>query len=126
MICINFNIVKVHININKGVAMTRVYYIFDKVSIITIIIGFILGIYLAFNHNSSNLWYDAIPFIIIIAAIMTLPPLIDSALSGKKRTEKFSWPSIIEAYILNVLILIVCTAFGVVLGSFYIGNFITN
>lgn len=106
--------------------MTRVYDIFDKFSIITIIIGFILGIYLAFNHNSSNLWFDAIPFIIIIAAIMTLPPLLDSLKSDEKHTEKFSWPAIIEAYLLNVAILFVCTAFGIVIGSFYIGNFITN
>jgi ABC-type arginine/histidine transport system permease subunit len=106
--------------------MTRVYYIFDKVSIITIIIGFILGIYLAFNHNSSNVWFDAIPFIIIIAAVMTLPPIIGLLYSGKKYNEKFSWPAIIEAYLLNVAILIVCTAFGIVLGSFYIGNFIAS
>lgn len=106
--------------------MTRVYYIFDKFSIVTIIIGFILGVYLAFNHNSSNLWFDAIPFIIIIALIMTLPPLIDSLRSDKNHTEKFSWRAIIEAYFLNVAILVVCTAFGIVIGSFYIGNFITN
>ncbi len=106
--------------------MTRVYYIFDKVSIITIIIGFILGIYLAFNNSSSNLWFDAIPFIIIIAAIMTLPPLIDSLNSRKKNQEKFSWPAIIEAFLLNVAILVVCTAFGFVISSFCIGYFITN
>lgn len=106
--------------------MTRVYYIFDKVSIITIIIGFVLGIYLAFNNSSSNLWFDAIPFIIIIALIMTLPPIIDLLHSGKKHNEKFPWSAIIEAYFLNVAILVVCTAFGIVLGSFYVGNFITN
>ncbi|MBQ2652034.1 MAG: hypothetical protein IJF83_00615 [Methanobrevibacter sp.] len=106
--------------------MTRVYYIFDKVSIITIIIGFILGIYLAFNHNSSNLWFDAIPFIIVIAAIMTLPPIFDLIHSVKKYGEKFSWAAIVEAYFLNVAMLVVCTAFGIVIGSFYIGNFITN
>ncbi len=106
--------------------MTRVYYIFDKVSIITIIIGFILGFYLAFNNSSSNLWFDAIPFIIIIAAIMTLPPLIDSINSKKKHDEDFSWPAIVEAYLLNVAILVVCTAFGFVISSFCIGYFITH
>ena len=106
--------------------MTRVYYIFDKFSIITIIIGFVLGMYLAINHNSSNLWFDAIPFIIIIAAIMTLPPIIDLLYSGNKYNKKFPWPAIIEAYFLNMAILIVCTAFGIVIGSFYIGNYITN
>lgn len=106
--------------------MTRVYYIFDKVSIITIIIGFILGIYLDFNNSSSYLWFDAIPFIIIIAFIMTLPPLIDSINSKKKHGEDFSWPAIIEAYLLNVAILVVCTAFGFVISSFCLGYFITN
>lgn len=106
--------------------MTRVYYIFDKFSIITIIIGFVLGIYLAFNNSSSNLWFDAIPFIIIIAAIMTLPPLIDSLRSKDNPDAKFPWSAIIEAYLLNVAILVVCTAFGIVLGSFYIGNFVTK
>ena len=106
--------------------MTRVYDIFDKFSIITIAIGFILGIFLAFNHNSSNIWFDAIPFIIIIALIMTLPPIIDLMQSVRKYGEKFSWPAIIEAFLLNVAMLVVCTAFGIVIGSFYIGNFITN
>lgn len=125
MIYINFNIVKKYIN-NKGVLMTRVYYIFDKFSIITIAIGFVLGFYLAINHNSSNLWFDAIPFIIVIAGIMTLPPILDSLRLMKKGNAKFSWPQIIEAYFLNVAILVVCTAFGIVIGSFYIGNYITN
>ncbi len=106
--------------------MTRVYYIFDKTSIITIAIGFILGIYLAFNHNSSNLWFDAIPFILIIAVIMTLPPLIGLLHSMRKYGEKFSVPAIVEAYLLNVAILVVCTAFGIVIGSFYIGHFVTK
>lgn len=106
--------------------MTRVYNMFDKTSIVTIAIGFILGIYLAFNHNSSNLWFDAIPFIIIIALIMTLPPLIDLLHAMRKYGEKFSLPAIVEAFLLNIAILVVCTAFGIVIGSFYIGNFVTN
>ncbi len=103
--------------------MTRVYDIFDKISIVTIAVGLILGIYLAFNHNSSNLWFDAIPFILIIAVIMTLPPLIDMLYSMHKHTGKFSLPAIVEAFLLNIAMLVVCTAFGIVLGSFYIGNF---
>ena len=102
--------------------MTRVYDIFDKISIVTIAIGLILGIYLAFNHNSSNLWFDAIPFILIIAVIMTLPPLFDLLHAMHKYGEKFSLPAIVEAFLLNIAILVVCTAFGIVIGSFYIGN----
>ena len=98
--------------------MTRVYDIFDKVSIITIAIGLILGIYLAFNYNSSNVWFDAIPFIIVIAMIMTLPPLFDSFYLMRKHGAKFSVPAIVEAFLLNIAILVVCTAFGIVLGCF--------
>ena len=36
--------------------MGKVYDVFDKFSIISIAIGFILGLYLAVNHNDSNLW----------------------------------------------------------------------
>ena len=106
--------------------MTRVYDVFDKFSIVTIIIGFALGVYLAFNHNSSNIWFDAIPFIIVIALILTLPPLIDSIRIKNKYGKDLPVKGLIESYFLNVAILVVCTAFGIVLGSFYIGNFIAD
>lgn len=106
--------------------MTRVYDIFDKYSILTIIVGFVLGFYLAFNHNSSNVWFDAIPFIIIIALILTLPPIVDSIRLKNKEGKDIPVNGLVEAYFLNVAILIVCTAFGIVLGSFYIGNFIAD
>lgn len=106
--------------------MTRVYNVFDKFSILTIAIGFILGIFLAFNNTSSNVWFDAIPIIIIIAAIMTLPPLIDLLHAMHKYGEEFSIPAIVEAFLLNVAILVVCTAFGIVAGTVYINNFIAN
>ncbi|MBQ2831526.1 hypothetical protein [Methanobrevibacter sp.] len=106
--------------------MTRVYDVFDKFSILNIIIGFALGIYLAFNHNSSNIWFDAIPFILIIGFIMTIPPIVDSMIRKNKSGEKTSINAIIEAFLLNVAMITVCTAFGIVIGSFYIGNYITN
>ena len=106
--------------------MTRVYDVFDKFSILNIIIGFALGVYLAFNHSSSNLWFDAIPFIIIIGFIMTLPPIVDSMLRKNKYNDKTSLNAIVEAFLLNVAMITVCTAFGIVIGSFYIGNYITN
>ena len=106
--------------------MTRVYYVFDKFSIITIIIGFILGVYLAFNHNSSNLWFDSVPFIIIFGFIMTIPPIVDYFLRRGKFDDDTSINALVEAFILNVLMIAVCTAFGIAIGSFYIGNYITN
>ena len=106
--------------------MGRVYYVFDKFSIIDILVGFILGFYLAFNHDSSNLWFDAIPFIILFAVIITLPVIIDVFLSKDKHKNEIPVYAILEAFGLNIAMITVCTAFGIVLGSFLIGNYITN
>lgn len=103
--------------------MTRVYDVFDKFSILNIIIGFGLGIYLAFNHGSSNLWFVAVPFIIVIGLIMTIPPIADYFIRRHKHNDYTSINAIVEAFILNVLMIAVCTAFGIALASFYIGNF---
>ncbi len=106
--------------------MTRVYDVFDKFSILNVIVGFALGFYLAFNHNSSNLWFDSIPFILIIGFIMTIPPIVDYFLRKNKFDDHTSINAIIEAFLLNVAMIAVCTAFGIVIGSFYIGNFIAK
>lgn len=106
--------------------MTRVYQVFDKLSIIAIIIGLVLGFYLAINHNSSNLWFDAIPFIILIAIIITAPTIFDALLFKEKHNNKFPTRGLIEAFLLNIAILAVCTAFGIAIGSFYVGNYIVN
>lgn len=103
--------------------MGRVYQVFDKLSILTIIVGLLLGGYLAINYNSSNLWFIAVPIIIAIAFIITLPVLIDAVVSKDKHDNVFPTRALIEAFLLNIAILIVCTAFGIVLGSFYIGHF---
>ena len=105
--------------------MTRVYDVFDKFSILNIIIGFALGVYLSFQ-NSSNIWFDAIPFILVIGLIMTIPPIIDYFMRKDKFDDHTSGRAIIEAFCLNVAMITVCTAFGIVIGSFYIGNYITN
>lgn len=106
--------------------MGRVYQIFDKFTIINIIIGFALGFYLGLNHDSSNLWFIAIPIIVIIAFIMTMPPVIDVFVSKEKHNNKVPVNALVEAFLLNVAVLAVCTAFGIVIGSLYIGNFVTN
>ncbi len=106
--------------------MGRIYQIFDKLVLLTIIIGFVMGFYLGVNHNSSNLWFVAIPAIIVVALILTLPPIIDVFISREKHNNKIPVNALFEAFFLNVGLLTICTAFGVVLASFYIGNFIIN
>ena len=106
--------------------MGKVYDVFDKFSIISIAIGFILGLYLAVNHNDSNLWLRSIPFILAFSFIMTLPPLISVVMDNVKNNVKFPIKDIIEAFFLNVGMITVCMAFGVVIGSFLIGNVIID
>ena len=106
--------------------MGKVYDVFDKFSIISIAIGFILGLYLAVNHNDSNLWIRSIPFVLAFSFIMTLPPLISVVVDNVKNNVKFPIKDIIEAFFLNVGMITVCMAFGVVIGSFVIGNVIID
>lgn len=106
--------------------MGKVYDVFDKFSIISIAIGFILGLYLAVNHNDSNLWLRSIPFVLAFSFIMTLPPLISVVMDNVKNNVKFPIKDIIEAFFLNVGMITVCMAFGVVIGSFLIGNVIID
>lgn len=106
--------------------MGKVYDVFDKFSIISIAIGFILGLYLAVNHNDSNLWIRSIPFVLAFSFIMTLPPLISVVMDNVKNNVKFPINDIIEAFFLNVGMITVCMAFGVVIGSFLIGNVIID
>lgn len=106
--------------------MGKVYDVFDKFSIISIAIGFILGLYLAVNHNDSNLWIRSIPFVLAFSFIMTLPPLISVVMDNVKNNVKFPIKAIIEAFFLNVGMITVCMAFGVVIGSFLIGNVIID
>lgn len=101
--------------------MTRVYEIFDKFSILNVFIGLLLGVYLSFNHGSSNLWFVSIPFIIVIGFIMTIPPILDYYLRRGKFNDNTSFNSLIEAFLLNVAMIAVCTAFGIAISSFYTG-----
>ena len=78
--------------------MGKVYDIFDKFSIISIAIGFILGLYLAVNHNDSNLWLRAIPFILVFSLIMTLIPFISvgSFLIGNVIVDNGKLPNLLN------------------------------
>ncbi|WP_296880948.1 hypothetical protein [uncultured Methanobrevibacter sp.] len=106
--------------------MGRVYQIFDKLTILTIFIGFVLGFYLGLNHNSSDLWFVAVPVIIVVAFILTMPLIIDVFVSKDKHNNKLPINALVEAFLLNVGILTVCTAFGIVIASFLIGNYIAH
>ena len=106
--------------------MGRIYDIFDKFSIINIIIGFALGFYLAVHHNDASLWYVAIQFIFIFAIIMTIIPTVASLYGKFNKDEKIDFWGLVEAFILNFMMIAVCLAFGVVIGSFWIGNVIID
>jgi len=106
--------------------MGRVYDIFDKFSIISIIIGLLLGLFLAINHNDSNVWVNAIPFIFIFALIMTFMPTFAAILAKITNDEKFSFFEIFEAFLLNLAMIGVCTAFGLVIGSFIFGSLVPD
>ncbi len=106
--------------------MGHVYNVFDKFSILNIIIGFVLGVYLAVNHNDSNLWFTAIKFIVVLAFIMTLIPTFTSIYEKIMDDRDIPYAALIEAYFLNFGMIGVCLAFGVVFGSFLIGNFIID
>ena len=51
--------------------MTRVYDVFDKFSIVDIIFGFLLGIYLAVFHNNPDLWIHAVQWVLIYSIVIT-------------------------------------------------------
>lgn len=106
--------------------MGIVYDVFDKFSIISIIIGLALGIFLAFNNNDTNVWVQAIPFIIIFSLIMTFMPTFAALLAKIQKDIDFSIGSIIEAFLLNVAMIGVCTAFGLVIASFAFGSLIPS
>lgn len=104
--------------------MGRVYNVFDKFSIIDIIVGLALGIYLETNQNSTNLWHTGFQFALIFAGIMTLIPIAATLYAKIKRDEKIPIRALIEAFVLNFAMIGVCLAFGVVIGSLLVGNFI--
>lgn len=98
--------------------MTRVYDVFDKFSILNIVIGLALGIYLSFNYTSSNIWFVSIPLILILGLIMTIPPIIDYYRRKDKYDDHTSANSLVEAFLLNVAMIAVCTAFAFAICSF--------
>ena len=106
--------------------MGKIYSVFDKYCILDIIVGFIVGFYIAIHHNDSQLWVTATIFVMVFSLIMTLIPICVAIYSKVKNSEDISVPQLVEAFLLNVAMTAVCFAFGFVTGSFYIGNYILD
>lgn len=106
--------------------MTRIYDAFDKFSIVDIIFGFLFGLYLAIFHDDPNLWFFAIGVVLIFCIIMTLIPIAVVIHAKIKYSEKISIKGLIEAFILNVGMTAVSLAFGFIIGSLIVGNFIND
>ena len=106
--------------------MGKVYAVFDKFSIICIFVGLALGLYLAIHNNDSDLWMKAISFIIAFSLLLTIAPAFSVILGAIKGDEKISIFEIVEAFLLNVAMTGVCTAFGLVFGSLIFGSIIPS
>ena len=106
--------------------MGLVYDVFDKFSILDIIIGFALGYYLAVYHNDPNLWVIATIVIIGVGAVISILPILASVRAKMRGEGEISVPELVEAFLLNIAMLAVSTSLGFVIGSIAIGNFIVD
>ena len=106
--------------------MGIIYDVFDKFSIINIIVGLGLGVYLALHNSDSDLWVHMIPFVIVFSLIMTFLPTFVALLAKIQNDSDFSIGAIIEAFFLNVAMVTVCTAFGLVFASLALGSLIPS
>lgn len=106
--------------------MGLVYDVFDKYSIIDIIVGFALGYYLAIYHNDPNLWVIATIVIIGVGAVISIMPIVASVRAKSRGEGEISIPELLEAFLLNIAMLAVSTSLGFVICSIVIGNFIVD
>lgn len=105
--------------------MDYIHQINEKLMIISIILGFILGIYLGIGHDNPDLWFQIVLWIFIVAFVMTFIPAIAGVYAKIRRNEEFNPVSIVRIFILNFAIIAVCTSFGFVFCSILIGNYNT-
>ncbi len=106
--------------------MGLVYDVFDKYSILDIIIGFALGYYLAVFHDDPNLWIIAAIVIIGVGAVISIMPIVASVRAKARGEGEISGPELLEAFLLNIAMLAVSTSLGFVIASIAIGNFIID
>lgn len=91
----------------------------EKLAIINIIVGFILGIYLGLNHNDPNLWWDIVTWVLVTAILLT----VIAAAMGIHSGEEYEKLSFIRIFVLNLAMIAVSASFGFVFTSIVIGNF---
>ena len=104
--------------------MGLVYDVFDKYSIIDIIIGFALGFCLAVYHDDLHLWVIAAIVIVGVGAVISIMPIMASVKAKARGEGEISMPELLEAFLLNIAMLAVSASLGFVIGSIAIGNFI--
>lgn len=105
--------------------MDKVQEVNDKLAVITIIIGFILGIYLGIGHDDPNLWWNIVEWIFMTAFIMTFIPTVVGLYANIGDGEEFTILSPIRVFALNFAMLAVSASFGFVFCSILIGNYNT-
>ncbi|MBQ8018596.1 MAG: hypothetical protein IJ258_10925 [Methanobrevibacter sp.] len=98
----------------------------EKLMIITIIVGFALGIYLGIGHDNPDLWFIIVQWIVITTLIMTFISTLVGVYAKLRNDEvEFDKFSPLRILILNLAIIAVCTSFGFVFCSILIGNYNT-
>ena len=106
--------------------MDKVQEVNEKLGILTVIVGFILGIYLGIGHDDPNLWFKIVQWIFMITLLMTLlSTVLGFYAKMADDTAEFNLSSAIRVFALNLAMIAVCTSFGFIFTSILIGNFST-
>ena len=105
--------------------MDKVHQVNEKLMIISIIIGFIFGIYLGIGHDNPDLWLEIVKWVLITDLIMTFIPTVVGLYANVQKDEEFNITSPVRIFILNAAIMAICVSFGFIFCSIAIGNFST-
>lgn len=96
----------------------------EKLMILTIIIGFLLGIYLGIGHNVPNLWLVIVQWVIVTAVIMTvIATLVGIYSRSHNEWEELNKFSILRIFVLNLAVIAVCASFGFLFCSIVMGTY---
>lgn len=96
----------------------------EKLMILTIIIGFLLGIYLGIGHNVPNLWLVIVQWVIITGVIMTvIASLVGIYSKSHDDGEELNKFSILRIFVLNLAVIAVCASFGFLFCSIVMGTY---
>ena len=98
----------------------------ERLAIINVIVGFILGIYLGIGHDNPNLWFDVVQWIVLISFILAfISTLVGVYAKLGDDAAEFNISSPIRVFVLNLAMVAVSTSFGFIFTSIAIGNFST-